>query len=170
MHENKSVEMYSGGVLHVYAPEGYAVYSDNRIEVGDEYATIYEDGNRLKFGYAEYVLDENYMSRYKSLAKNEYGFYFEQAYSVYIQDADQTYTYIFYEDGSAKVYVDGDYVTTYPKGYVKYSENMITIINEKFEDGEMTTEYIYGSVCENGRIILWDSGIAMGVNLLYEEN
>ena len=169
MHENKSVEMYSGGVLHVYAPEGYAEYSENRIEVGDEYATVYDDGNRLKFGKFEYVIDENYMSRYKSLAKNEYGFYFEQAYSVYIQDEDQILTYIFYEDESAEIYADGSYVTTIPRGYVKYSENTITIVSENFEDGNTITEYTIGSVCENGRIILFDDYTAMGVDLLFEE-
>ena len=167
-HEDGSAEMRVNEILQYYEPAGGLIYSDNRIDYGNVVVTVENNGEQLIWGEDVYTLDKTYMERVNALRKNEYGFYFGQAYSLF--SIDKMETFIFNEDGSLELYVDGEIFDALPKDSTIYSKNKIlyTLEETTTVNGETVTEIINVefNILGDGRIIEID-GEYFGLDLTF---
>ena len=153
------------GVLHQYIPVGTFEYDTLKVSFSGEPAYFSEDGRKLliegEFS-GEAILDETFMDRYDDNLKNqnEYGFYFGQAYSRYVEDdpdrLGKIETIIFYEDGSAELYEDGVLMETAPIGRMEYSEYTASCI-------DFTAVFSYNGVA------LTINGLNFALDLTFED-
>ena len=139
--KNKVIRMYLNGVLCEYLDENVEYYK-NRV-VSDGLEIIFSDnGQCMTFNNMTFSLDIPYIKKLNEIKdeKNEYGFYFDKPYSVLMND--NICTVKFYEDGSAKIYTNGEFEEELDAGTYRYSQKAIIeddegIIFEVTNDGRV---------------------------------
>ena len=130
LHEDGSCEFYIDRALVKIFPAGTIIYDEYSIDLtsclGDGYiATVSSDGRFVQVDEMLGSVDMTFMDNINSLdySKNEYGFYFNAPYSTYISDG--VLTIMFYEDGSADVFLDGVYQSSENAGVFTYTDERI---------------------------------------------
>ena len=126
-YEDGSVASYKNNIPVGVSAKNEAVYGAYQIDVSafqgeGAVATVSSDGKQLKLGEAVYTLNKSFMDMYKNLGtdQNGYGFYYGQAYTG--TNNDGIFSYVFYEDGTAKLYSNDLLVSTLT---ATYSSNTI---------------------------------------------
>ena len=149
-HADGSAEMLYNGVFLDYEPAGGLTYEKNIINYGSSIITITDSGRQFVWAGDTYILNESYMDKYDIVNTNQYGFAFEQAYSFmdFSSGTPRVISEIFYEDGSAEIYIDGKY-------YELVSENTMIYGNGTMQKGE---DAEVASILENGRVIYAEDG------------
>ena len=128
-HEDGSIEGYRDNIPGGKSAVGYAVYSPYTITiVGQEEnpMTVSSDGTEVTIYGMEYTLNENFEDIYTNFneEKNEYGFYYGQAYSYINTSNGDIYSYVINEDGSGEYYKNYELELS---GSVTFSEDNVII-------------------------------------------
>ena len=125
-YEDGHVDVSVNGEFVERTPAGIMTYADNKVyQEGEHILNISHDKKTL------YLADGT--NEFKLVDENVKDIYFGQNYSTIMTDAEGTYkyTYIGYEDGSAKLYVDGVLAQEWPtKTFIYHNGSII-------KDGEV---------------------------------
>lgn len=107
-YEDGSVESYCEGILGGRGDIGSAQYAENSIEWSSLNIEVGEYGKTLSVNGETYTLDTNFWDDFNEMEteKNEYGFYFGEAYS-YCVFRGEISSIVFYEDGTSEFYRNG---------------------------------------------------------------
>ena len=149
-YEDGSMDIYQDGYLMNEFDAGKAIYGYEFIDISklvnggkndDGILVVYSDGKQLVSNTNVVLnLDENFFDNCK--VRNEYGFYYGEAYSTSIDG--MKITYIFYEDGSMETYCDGVFGGCGDSGYAQYEYKKIDLDGLLFEVVGFGTEMFNG--------------------------
>lgn len=155
LHKDESMDVYMNGVYYQTSPVQTLEYSDGTIIMDGMPFTISENGESLVFQEDEIILDfqlnENFWDGVELLTKNEYGFYYNQPYSIINDDGD-IMSFFLYENGTLVIAYNGE----------------MRIVSE---DGNMfMNDSINGiAIVDNGKKILLEQGYMPALDLGYNE-
>ena len=128
-YEDGSIEVYTDNIPGGKSAAGYAVYSPYTITIvgqEDYPITVSSDGTQVILYGTVYTLNENFEDIYADFEeeKNEFGFYYGQAYTYTNTTNEALYSYVINEDGSYEYYIDYELENT---GIATINNNTITI-------------------------------------------
>ena len=150
IYEDKNTNYYFADLR--YSPDGnFGIKNNDEFidisklvnvrENDDGILVVYSDGKQLVSNTNVVLnLDENFFDNCK--VRNEYGFYYGEAYSTSIYD--MKITYIFYEDGSMETYCDDVFGGCGDSGYAQYEYKKIDLDGLLFEVVGLGTEMFNG--------------------------
>ena len=128
--DDASAAVYKDEAFIDYGDPGSILLENKKITLGEDLiAEVVDNGAALKFNIGMVLQHDNWFKNgFKRVYRkpNMYGFYFAEAYS-YLDESNDLNTLVFYEDGSAEVYVNYMLSMSTEKNTVKYNENSIDV-------------------------------------------
>ena len=155
LHKDESIDIYMDGIYYQTSPVQALEYSKGTIIMDDIPFTISENGESLMFQEDEMILNfqlnENFWDGIELLKKNEYGFYYNQPYSI-ITDNGDIMSFFLYENGSLGIAYNGE----------------MRIVSE---DGNMFMNDAIESITivDNGKKVLLEENYMPALDLGYSE-
>ena len=155
LHKDESMDLYMDGIYYQTSPVQTLEYSDGTIIMDGIPFTISENGESLMFQEDEMILNfqlnENFWDGIELLKKNEYGFYYNQPYSI-ITDNGDIMSFFLYENGSLGIAYNGE----------------MRIVSE---DGNMFMNDAIESITivDNGKKVLLEENYMPALDLGYSE-